>query len=149
MKGIKKSDYIKIQLTANWVEAGDSDRIVRRFDSKKECNEYIRLWKEYLKGIKTQEVFWDKKDEEWKPAKIEGEFIITRHDTILIGNTPYETPFLELQDKNGNHYYWVGDKVIDVMYYSGVERKIGDSIKIKAYCRPGQLGAHLYRVKVA
>lgn len=150
MKGIKKSDYIKIQLTANWVEAGDSDKITRRFDSKEECDKYTNLWGEFLQDIKVEEVFWDKKDEEWKPAKIEGEFIITRHDTILIGNTPYETPFLELQDKNGFRFFWVGDKTVEIMYYAKDGRhRVGDNIKIKAFCRPGQMGAHLYRVKIA
>ena len=68
MKKRNKTIY-KIQLNANWVEAGDSDRIVRRFDSKEECNEYIRLWKEFLQDIKVAEVFWDKNSEEWIEKK--------------------------------------------------------------------------------
>jgi hypothetical protein len=141
MKERNKTIY-KIQLNANWVEAGDSDRIVRRFDSKKECNEYIRLWKEFLQDIKVTEVFWDKNSEEWIEKKVNKEMTIYGKDSVIVGNMNWYTRRIVFVDSEGKKYNWISDNAYTDYTYN-------DKVKINAFCRNGQYGIHLYRVKIA
>ena len=141
MEKRKKTVY-KIQLNANWVEAGDSDRIVRRFDSKEDCNEYIRLWKEFLQDIKVAEVFWDKNSEEWIGKKVNKEMTIYGKDSVIVGNMDWYTNRIVFVDEEGKKYNWISDNAY-------TDYPFNAKVKITAFCRSGQFGIHLYRVKIA
>ena len=141
MKERNKTTY-KVQLEANWVEAGDSDRIVRRFDSKKECNEYIKLWKEFLQDVKITEVFWDKNSEEWIEKKVSKEMTIYGKDSVIVGNMNWYTNRIVFVDEEGKKYNWISDNAY-------TDYPFNAKVKITAFCRSGQFGIHLYRVKIA
>ncbi len=141
MEKRNKTTY-KVQLEANWVEAGDSDRIVRRFDSKEECKKYIKLWKEFLQDVKITEVFWDKNSEEWIEKKVNKEMTIYGKDSVIVGNMNWYTRRIVFVDTEGIMYNWISDNAYTDYTYN-------DKVKINAFCRSGQYGIHLYRVKIA
>ena len=148
----------KYRVNMIWREGNEQFEYERIFKNKKDMQEWLEDWnsagsihsatitqeedtEDSHNVIKTLEL-----EDVIKTNKIKNKTLTLIKDprTVNVGNMAGETPCLELEDSQGNIYYWVSDTI---NHYGLMKLEEGDTLTVTAFTRDNGGDTHLYRVK--